>query len=90
MRDIKQEERTAKARGDDVRNALRHKARRLAEKRGLVRPNDGKDVDHIHPLKKGGAATALSNLRVESAHANRSFPRRASGAMIANHAKKKT
>lgn len=87
VRDIKQEEKTAKARGDGVRNAERHKARRLAVKKGLVRPGDGKDVDHVKPLDKGGAPVELSNLRVESEHANRSFPRTATGAMIRNKAK---
>ncbi len=74
VRDIKQEEKTAKARGDGPRNALRHKARRLEVKRGMVHPGDGKDVDHKKPLIKGGGG-AESNLRVESAHKNRSFAR---------------
>lgn len=89
VRDIKQEEKTAKARGDGVRNKLRHRARRLLMKKGLVRLNDGKDVDHVTPLDKGGAATAEGNLRVESEHANRSFPRHPDGSMIANHEKTK-
>jgi hypothetical protein len=54
--------------------ALRNKARRALEKAGLVHKGDGKDVDHIKPLIKGGGASR-SNLRVESAHANRSYPR---------------
>ena len=58
-----------KARGE--RNA----ARRELEKAGVVRKGDGKDVDHIKPLVKGGAPTARGNLRAVSASANRSFPR---------------
>lgn len=89
VRDIKQEEKTAKARGDDVKNAERHQARRLAVKKGLVKPGDGKDLDHRKPLSKGGAPDDPANFRVESEHANRSFPRSSSGAMIANHEKTK-
>lgn len=80
VRDIKQEEKTAKARGEDVRNAERHKARRLEMKKGLVHVNDGKDVDHRKPLSKGGA-NVPGNLRVESAHKNRSYARTSSGAI---------
>lgn len=43
-------------------------------KAGKVHKGDGKDVDHIKPLSKGGSASD-SNLRVVSAHANRSFAR---------------
>jgi len=88
-RNYKEEEKTAAARGENKDNALRHRARRLAVKKGLVKPGDGKDVDHKQALSKGGAPVAVSNFRVESAHNNRSFPRTASGAMIANHPKSK-
>lgn len=54
----------------DERNAARAK---LAKK-GLVRKGDGKDVDHIKPLSKGGA-NKVSNLRAVSVHKNRSFAR---------------
>jgi hypothetical protein len=92
-RDIKQEEATAKARGEvgghNAPHAERMRARRLLVKKGMVKPNDGKDVNHIKALGKGGDPTALSNLNVESEHTNRSFPRKPSGAMIANHPKPK-
>lgn len=84
MRDIKQEKRTAKRRGDIERDNLRKKARRLLVKKGLVKPNDGKDVDHTVALKKGGAALDPSNLRVTSASDNRSFPRNKDGSMKSN------
>jgi len=87
-RNYKEEEKTAAARGENSDNALRHRARRLAVKKGLVKPGDGKDVDHKQPLSKGGSNSA-ANFRVESAHDNRSFPRGKSGAMIANHPKTK-
>lgn len=50
----------------------RNAARRLLEKEGKVRKNDGKDVDH----KNGNANdNSRSNLRVQSKKDNRSFPR---------------
>lgn len=91
VRDLRQEYATAKARGEigtghDSKNAERHRARRKALKLGLVKP--GQDLDHKKPLSKGGS-NAVSNFRAESPHANRSFPRRSDGSMIANHPKHK-
>jgi len=54
--------------------AKRNKARREEMRLGRVHKGDGKDVDHKKPLIKGGG-TSLSNLRVVSEHANRSFKR---------------
>lgn len=79
-RDLQQEARTAKARGDDKRNALRHKARRAAVKAGIVSPGDGKDLDHKVPLSKGGS-NAPGNLRVRSPSANRSVKRNPDGSL---------
>lgn len=84
VRDIPQEKRTAKRRGDDKRDNLRKKARRMMVKKGLVKPNDGKDVDHTRALSKGGSALAPGNLRVVSASDNRSFPRNKDGSMKRN------
>lgn len=79
-RDLKQERETAKQRGELALNAPRKQARRDMEKEGKVKPFDGKDVDHTVPLSKGGGV-GRSNLRVKSAGANRSFPRKPSGAI---------
>lgn len=46
-------------------------ARRELEKEGKVHKGDGKDVDHIRALSKGGS-NSRSNMRAISAHANRS------------------
>lgn len=54
--------------------AKRNKARREEMALGHVHKGDGKDVDHKKPLIKGGGVS-LSNLRVVSEHANRSFKR---------------
>jgi 5-methylcytosine-specific restriction endonuclease McrA len=56
------------------KRAIRNAARATEMKLGKVHKGDGKDVDHIHPLVKGGSA-ATSNLRVISAHDNRSYAR---------------
>lgn len=57
------------------KRAARNKARRLMEREGAVHKGDGKDVDHKVALSKGGTSTR-SNLRVKSASANRSYPRK--------------
>ena len=74
-RDYKQE--YANYDGTDAvkkRRAQRNKARRIMEREGLVHKGDGKDVDHVKPLTKGGT-TKRSNLKVVSASANRSYKR---------------
>ena len=43
-------------------------------KAGKVSKGDGKDVDHAKPLSKGGSNN-ISNLRVKTKGANRSFKR---------------
>jgi hypothetical protein len=40
------------------------------EKTGAAKKGDGKDVDHIKPLKSGGTS-AKTNLRMRSKSANR-------------------
>lgn len=64
----------------------RNKAHRAAEKYYGHRIH--KDVDHIHPLSKGGT-NSESNLRVVSEHQNRSFSRNADGSLKRNDGKPK-
>lgn len=52
------------------RRAERVKARRIMEKTGAAHKGDGKDVDHIKPLKSGGTSAKI-NLRMRSVKANR-------------------
>jgi hypothetical protein len=52
----------------------RNRARYDLEKAGKVHKGDGRDVDHVRPLAKGGS-TSTSNLRVISVHKNRGYPR---------------
>lgn len=60
--------------------AKRNAARAKLARTGRVKKGDGKDVDHVKPLSKGGSNTG-GNLRVKSASANRSFKRKSTGAM---------
>jgi len=60
---------------EQIKNrAKRNAARASMEKRGLVRKGDGKDVDHVVPLSKGGA-NGKGNLKAKSKRSNRSFKR---------------
>jgi hypothetical protein len=61
--------------------AQRNKARAIVEKaNGKKNISAGSDVDHRVPLSQGGRTT-LANLRVESAHANRTYDRTPSHAI---------
>ena len=60
----------------------RNKARAELTKVGKVHKGDGKDVDHIKPLSKGGSPVDKSNLRAVPAGENRSFKR--NGHKLAN------
>lgn len=55
--------------------AKRNAARNKLMKEGKVHKGDGKDVDHKHPISKGGG-NKRSNLRVQKASKNRSFKRK--------------
>lgn len=63
-----------KARGE------RTTARREANAAGITSKGDGKDIDHITPLSKGGQ-NVKSNERVVSAGQNRSFSRNSDGSL---------
>jgi hypothetical protein len=61
--------------------AARNKARREMEAaNGAANIPANVDVDHIKPISKGGTTTK-GNLRLRSAHANRSYKRTAKGAI---------
>lgn len=79
-RDYKQERKTSLARGERTDNIERKRARRALEKEGRVSKGDGKDIDHVVPLSKGGSV-GKSNLKVKPASSNRSFARTKSGAV---------
>lgn len=60
--------------------SLRTVARNQANADGRTSKGDGKDLDHIKPLSKGGS-NAKSNTRVVSQHTNRSYKRNKNGSM---------
>lgn len=75
------------ARGEDKGHAERLRLRRAAEKKGLVKKGDGKDLDHVRALSRGGANT-LTNARVTTPTANRSFARNPDGSMKSQKSRK--
>jgi 5-methylcytosine-specific restriction endonuclease McrA len=88
-RDYKTEYRNYQGTPEQIkRRAMRNKARAAMMKAGKVKKGDGKDVDHVKPISKGGKNN-LSNLRVDSASDNRSFPRNSDHSMKNNGDPKK-
>lgn len=74
-RNYKKEYANYQGKPEQIANRVkRNKARSQEVAAGKAHKGDGKDVDHIKPLIKGGGVS-LSNLRVVSEHANRSFKR---------------
>lgn len=59
----------------------RNKARRIAEAYYGAAAIQGKDIDHITPVSKGGR-TVKSNLRIATPAANRSFQRNSNGGLV--------
>jgi hypothetical protein len=84
-RDLKEEYKDQKARGDvggsDSPNSQRKRARRKALKMGMVKK--GQDLDHKKALSKGGSNDP-ANWRAKSPSDNRSFPRNSDGSMKKN------
>ncbi len=70
-RDYKEEYRRYHGKPEQIANrSKRNAARARAEEAGTVRKGDGKEVDHIKPLSKGGGNGA-GNTRVVSRAVNR-------------------
>lgn len=61
--------------------------RRKANETGVTSKGDGKDLDHIKPLSKGGANT-MANTRVTTKSSNRSFSRNADGSLKSQASKR--
>ena len=64
-----------------------NRARREMEREGLVKKGDGKAVDHVRPLSKGGSGDR-SNLRVVPASENNSFSRNKDGSLKSQKSKR--
>lgn len=71
------------------KRAEQNAARREMEKAGKVHKGDGKAVDHIKPLSKGGNPLSKSNLRVVPAKTNDSFSRNKDGSLKKNDGAKR-
>jgi len=80
-RDYKKENRLYNSKPEQIKaRSERTTLRRQANASGVTSKGDGKDLDHIKPLSKGGA-NKMSNTRVVSQKANRSFSRNANGSL---------
>lgn len=78
---------TGKGRQND--RVARNSARAAAMEAGHAKVGDGKDVDHIRPLSKGGS-NSRKNTRVVSASSNRSFARNKDGSLKSQTSKRES
>lgn len=67
--------------------SLRTIARNASNADGRTSKGDGKDLDHVKALSKGGS-NSKSNTRVTSQSSNRSFARNADGSMKSQKSKR--
>lgn len=88
VRDYKRENELYNSKPEQIKNrSERTTLRREANAKGITSKGDGKDLDHKKPLSKGGSNT-LSNTRVTTKTANRSFSRNADGSLKSQTSKK--
>ncbi len=74
-RDYKRENRVTKSKPKNIAKRVeRNKARREAIRKGQVSVGDGKELDHIKPISKGGSSKN-SNIRITTKSQNSSFDR---------------
>lgn len=84
-----QKENKYKAKPEQIKmRVARNKARRQAIREGKVAVGDGKELDHIKPLSKGGT-NAKSNIRITTKSKNSSFSRNPDRSVKRNVPKKK-
>lgn len=87
-RDYKKENELYNSRPEQIKaRSERTTARRQANAAGVTHKGDGKDIDHIKPLSKGGS-NAKSNQRVVTEAQNRSFSRSANGSLKSQTSKR--
>ena len=87
-RDYKKEN-IYKAKPEQIKMRVeRNKARRIMMKAGKVKKGDGKAVDHIVPLSKGGR-NVPSNMRIVDANLNDSYDRNSDHSLKRNVPSKK-
>lgn len=87
-RDYKHENEMYKSKPEQIKlRVMRNKARREAIREGRVEKGDGKEIDHITPLSKGGS-NSKSNTRIRSKSQNSSFSRNPDNSVKKNSPKK--
>lgn len=80
-RDYKRENTLYNSKPEQRKNrSERSVARVQSNEAGTTSKGDGKDIDHIKPLSKGGS-NSKSNQRVVTKEVNRSFERNADGSL---------
>lgn len=94
-RPYKKEYQQQLARGEKEARNARERARYAIDKTGADKNGngkadrrEGKDIDHVVPLSKGGT-NSKSNLKIKSASANRSYSRNSDHTVKVNKPKKK-
>lgn len=88
-RDYKRENEVTKSKPKNIaKRVKRNKARRKAIRAGLVRVGDGKELDHIQPISKGGS-NKKSNIRITTKSQNSSFDRNPDKSVKKNRLNKK-
>jgi 5-methylcytosine-specific restriction endonuclease McrA len=88
-RDYKRENELYKSKPEQIKlRVARNKARRQAIKDGRVKKGDGKEIDHVIPLSKGGS-NAKSNTRIRTKSQNSSFSRNSDNSVKKNTPLKK-
>ena len=94
-RPYKKEYQQQKARGESEARNARERARYAIDKTGVDKyvngkadRREGKDIEHVVPLSKGGT-NKKSNLRIETPAQNRSFSRNSDHTVKVNKAKPK-
>lgn len=87
-RDYKRENELYNSRPEQIKaRSERTTTRREANAAGVTHKGDGKDIDHIKPLSKGGQ-NVKSNERIVSEAKNRSFSRNSDGSLKSQTSKR--
>tara|TARA_R110000823_G_scaffold247454_1_gene371204 strand:+ start:519 stop:806 length:288 start_codon:yes stop_codon:yes gene_type:complete len=88
-RDYERENKVTKSKPKNIKKRVeRNKVRTQAIKDGIVAKGDGKELDHIKPISKGGSSKK-SNIRVTTKSENSSFDRNPDKSVKKNRLKKK-
>jgi len=88
-RDYKRENEVTKSKPKNIAKRVeRNKAQRKAIRDGLVSVGDGKELDHIKPISKGGTSNK-SNIRLTTKSQNSSFDRNPDKSVKKNRLNKK-